>query len=83
MSLVCLTMSKALVRFLELVNVLSWGQGSLNPWATLCARGRREVTVEWLGPKPFWLGERRGELSYGCRRRSKTSTIGQRKEIGR
>ena len=35
----------------------------------------------WLGQKPCWLGERVNELSSGCKRRSKTLTAGQRREI--
>ena len=64
--LVWVNISKALVRSIILVNVWSGGRGWLKPWAILCARGRRVDTLEWLGRKPCWLGERGSELS--CRR---------------
>ena len=50
---------------------------------TLCARGRRTDTVEWLERKPCWLGERVNDLSSGYKRRCKTLTAGQRWEMGR
>ena len=75
MSLVWLTISKALVRSIVLVNVWSGGQGLLKPWVILCARGRMADMVEWVGRKPCWLGERGNELRSGCTWRSKTLVI--------
>ena len=63
-SLVWLTISKALVRSLVLCGV--GGRGRLKPRAILCVRGRRVDTVEWLGSKPYWLGERGSELLKFC-----------------
>ena len=54
MSVVWLTMSKALEKSIDMVNVLFGGLGWLKPKATLCARGRRAVVVEWFGRKPCW-----------------------------
>ena len=51
-------MLKVFARSIALVNVQSGGQGWLKPWAILCARGRRADTVDWLGRKPCWLGQR-------------------------
>ena len=31
--------------------------------------------LKWLGWKPFWLGERGCELSFGCRRYCKTLAV--------
>ena len=38
--------------------------------------------VEWLGWKSCWLGEIRSEKCSLCKRRSKTLTAGQRREMG-
>ena len=78
MSLVWLTMSKALVRSIVMVDVWRGGQGRLKPWSILCARGRRADTVGWLGRKPCWLGERGSDFSSGCRRCSRTLPAGQK-----
>ena len=61
LSLVYLTLSKALVRSIAMVDKRSGGKGSLKPWAILCARGRRADTVEWLGRKRCWSDERGSE----------------------
>ena len=74
---------KILVRSIAMVDVRGGGQGWLKPWSLLWARGKRADTVEWVGRKPCWLVERGSELSFGCRRRSRTLTAGQRREIGR
>ena len=49
----------------------------------LCTRGRRADKVEWLGREPCRLGETGSELNSVCRRRSKTLTAEQRREMGR
>ena len=49
MSFMWETMSKALEKSIDMVTVLCGGVGWLKPSATLCARGRRAVVVEWLG----------------------------------
>ena len=90
MSLLWLTMSKALARPIILVNVRSAGQGWLKPCAILCVKGRMANTVEWLGRKQYWLDESESKLSSGYKRRSKTCNLcltwlptsaGQRLEI--
>ena len=50
MSLVWLTMSKAVVRSMAIMR--SEGQARLKPLAISCVRGRRADTVEWMGRKP-------------------------------
>ena len=59
MSLVWLTMSKALEKSIAMVNVRCEVQGSLKPQAVLYARGRRMEKLEWLGRKPScgWVKE--------------------------
>ena len=52
MSLVWLTISKALVRSIDMVDLRSGGQGRLKPSAISCTRGRKADTVEWLGREP-------------------------------
>jgi len=68
-----------LVRSIALADVRSGVPGWLKTWTILCVRSRRADTVEWLGSKPCWFGERRSELSSGCRRCSRTLTAGKRK----
>ena len=48
-----LTISKALVRSIALVNVREGEQGWLKPRVTLCAIDERTDTVEWLEWKPY------------------------------
>ena len=83
MSFVWETMSKALEKSIDMVAVLCGGLGWLKPRATLCARGRRAEEVQWLERKPCCVGERGRVLSSGRRRRSKTLTEGQSREMGR
>ena len=83
MSLVWLIMSKALVRSIAMVDVQSRGQSRMSPRTILCAGCSRTDTVEWLGWKSCWLGERENKLSSGCRIRFRTLTAGHRKEMGR
>ena len=66
MSLVWLTMSKALEGSIPMVSVQNEGEGWLKSWAVyyLCARGRRVETVECLVRKPWWMGETESVLSF-------------------
>ena len=54
MSLGGLTISKALLISIALLDVRSRGQFRLKPWAILCTRGSRVDTVEWLGRNSSW-----------------------------
>ena len=83
MSLVWLTMSKALEKSIDMVSVRCGGKGWLKPLATACVRGRSAVVVEWFARKPCCVGETgRAIVSSGRRRRSSTLAAGQRREIG-
>ena len=82
MSFVWETMSNALEKSIDMVTVLCGGLCWLKPRATLCVRGRRAEVVQWLERKPCCVGEKGRVLSSGRRRRSKTLTAGQRREMG-
>ena len=50
---------------------------------TRCVSGKREEVVERVGQKPYFVGERGSEFSSRSRRRSRTLTAGQRREMRR
>ena len=56
----------------------------LKPSITVVERGRRAEVVEWTGRKPcWWSAGFRWVVRSGRRRRSRTLTIGERREMGR
>ena len=60
-----------------------WGTRLIKALSYFIARGRRAVVMEWVVRKPCGLEERESKLGYGCKRRSKTLTAGQRREMRR
>ena len=58
------------------------GNGWLKCRAILCARGR-SAEMEWLGRKPFRVGDIGSKFSSGCRTRSRTLKAGWRRDMGR
>ena len=83
MSLMWVTVSKALEKSIDTVTVRCGGLGWLKPEATVCVRGKSAVVVLWLARKPCCVGERGRVLSSGRRSRSKTLAEGHRREMGR
>ena len=83
MSLVWLTMSKALEKSIDMVSVRCGGLGSLKPEATVCVRGMSAVVVLCRVLKPCWVGDIGRVLSWGRSRRSRTLIAGDSREMGR
>ena len=83
MSLLWETVSNALEKSIATATVLCGGWGWLNPKATLCERGRRAVVVERFVRKPCCVDDRGRVFSSGVRRRSRTLTVGDKRDMGR
>ena len=64
MSLVWLTMSKALEKSIDMVSVRCGGLGWLKPEATVCVRGMSAVVVLCRVLKPCWEGIELGEETF-------------------
>ena len=83
MSLVGLTVSKALEKSIDTATVLCGGLGWLKPRTTLCASGKSAVVVLCCLRNPCCVGDRGRVFSSGSRRRSNIFTAGHRRDMGR